>query len=500
MWHWKECIIFTPQGAKPLKHCKTKGKVIKMFDHELKAFTYLSSGNHSKLTLLRQIFTKEKEKVMRGVLCFQVNLNLTVKSFLKVEVKIKQIDGVRKRLVFSTSFKEELHTPLHSQIPLRLIKELSETWALLVIDLNQYLDSNCYAIDEMSLQGNFKLRFIFLSCHETLKNKTDAVVWHESDEGETLLPDVYREKLLPCIFKVQRVDDLATMNPNGKMLKTKIVAFGRTTNVKLRPKSARHAKSHKHSKRTASCSGSSSEEESNLNFTKVAIVEDETKLKDSTDETFEYEEEEKENVDVNLPQDANEVSEVLTLLKKKQKKVVDKSIKAILSESANPPVLCLPDGQGSGLKQVMTRVDEEDEEISELNLSLSLESPVEEATNNASLEQENVFMTNNMLLESNLEEESKSQLPAKLDSTESLDNKSLDQELQWMNSSQSLKEDSKVASEDVIVENDDDLIVANSCLQDSLDLQSDEDLDLEFDSVKGLYFCPSTKKYYEVND
>lgn len=157
--------IFSPTGKDPFKFasCRADLNTAKFYDRSIKGYAVvLDSEGHSPVF---QTPKKDSESlgIVQSILCLQLQ-RLPGKS-CSVEFIVRDDAKQRRRLHFSTKFREKTCNPLHAQLPWTVSEQMEEMWITWVVDLDQLCQS-CFhssfvSLEQMRIYGSSRLRKVF---------------------------------------------------------------------------------------------------------------------------------------------------------------------------------------------------------------------------------------------------------------------------------------------------------------------------------------------------
>ena len=160
-------VVFKSSGSRPLDRCCAKGAVTRVYDRSAKGYVLTLSGGRSTSVLL-----PKKKNASLGLTPSRPFLVMQIfvprgRPFT-TEIIISDDKLTRRRLVFSTAFKEELYGELHAQIPLHGLER--GKWTNLVVDMLS-ITNECFeddtggssfrVCDNITVHSVCKLRNIF---------------------------------------------------------------------------------------------------------------------------------------------------------------------------------------------------------------------------------------------------------------------------------------------------------------------------------------------------
>ena len=158
-------VVFTTSGRQPLDRCCATGSVARIYDRSAKGFVLTLSGGRSTKVLLPQ-----KKGASLGLTASRPFLVMQIYVPLgrpfTTELVISDEKLTRRRLVFSTAFKDELFDELHAQLPLHTLGR--GKWTNFVIDMLGIM-GHCFGdvgqtfrvCDSVAMHSICKLRNIF---------------------------------------------------------------------------------------------------------------------------------------------------------------------------------------------------------------------------------------------------------------------------------------------------------------------------------------------------
>ena len=160
-------VVFKSSGSKPLERCLSNGSVSRVYDKTSKGYVLALSGGRST----NVHFPKKKTASLgltptRPYLVLQVYVPIG-RPFTS-EVIISDDKLTRRRLIFSTAFKEELYGELHAQISLQNLER--GKWLNLCIDMLSIMDicfendgkTNFRVCDAITVSSVCKLRNVYV--------------------------------------------------------------------------------------------------------------------------------------------------------------------------------------------------------------------------------------------------------------------------------------------------------------------------------------------------
>lgn len=158
--------IFSPAGKDPFKiaACRADLNTAKFYDREIKGYTILldSESHHPVFQTPKK--DSETLGVIQPVLCLQAR-HIAGKS-CSIELVVKDDQKQRRRLHFSTKFREQTCNALHAQLPWAILAEIAEDfWVTWIADLKT-LCEKCFhsgfaSLESIRLFGSCRLRKIF---------------------------------------------------------------------------------------------------------------------------------------------------------------------------------------------------------------------------------------------------------------------------------------------------------------------------------------------------
>jgi len=156
--------ILSPQGANPTRDWKVSG-VQRLFDKVLKGYVFHVTGN-ALMRLPRE--DKPRLGLVQPILVLQVYLPQG-KPF-SVEIGITDQTRTRRRLLFSSAFKETSTNPLHARFPLvdssRLEKVQRNCWVSLCFDVEAMVPKawpgqHYKTLDSLQISPDCRLRKVY---------------------------------------------------------------------------------------------------------------------------------------------------------------------------------------------------------------------------------------------------------------------------------------------------------------------------------------------------
>ena len=160
-------VVFKSSGSKPLDRCHSGGTVTRVYDKSSKGYVLALSGGRS--TSVR--FPKKRTASLgltsaRPYLILQVYV--PVGRPFTSEIVISDDKLTRRRLIFSTAFKEELYGELHAQISLQNLER--GKWLNLCINMLSLMDicfehdgkTNFRVVDAITVNSVCKLRNVYV--------------------------------------------------------------------------------------------------------------------------------------------------------------------------------------------------------------------------------------------------------------------------------------------------------------------------------------------------
>ena len=129
--------VFGANGSNPTANWKVTGTVQKVYDKALKSHVFVCDGGPSaKMQLPKD--DRRSLGLVQPYLALQINVPDS-KPFA-LELSISDTARARRRLLFSTSFREAVCTPLHTRVPLGSLPR--GVWVTLVLDMAFLTSSN----------------------------------------------------------------------------------------------------------------------------------------------------------------------------------------------------------------------------------------------------------------------------------------------------------------------------------------------------------------------
>jgi hypothetical protein len=160
-------VVFKSSGSKPLERCLSSGSVSRVYDKTSKGYVLALSGGRST----NVHFPKKKTASLgltstRPYLVLQVYV--PVGRPFTCEVVISDDKLTRRRLIFSTAFKEELYGELHAQISLQNLER--GRWLNVCIDMLSIMGvcfendgkTNFRVCDAITVSSVCKLRSVYV--------------------------------------------------------------------------------------------------------------------------------------------------------------------------------------------------------------------------------------------------------------------------------------------------------------------------------------------------
>ena len=160
-------VVFKSSGSKPLERCLSSGSVSRVYDKTSKGYVLALSGGRST----NVHFPKKKSASLgltstRPYLVLQVYV--PVGRPFTCEVVISDDKLTRRRLIFSTAFKEELYGELHAQISLQNLER--GRWLNVCIDMLSIMGvcfendgkTNFRVCDAITVSSVCKLRSVYV--------------------------------------------------------------------------------------------------------------------------------------------------------------------------------------------------------------------------------------------------------------------------------------------------------------------------------------------------
>lgn len=129
--------VFSAGGSNPTSNWKVSGAVQRVYEKSVKGYVFQCEGGPSAKMQL-----PKDERRLLGLLQPYLVFQLLVpagKPFA-LELSISDTTRARRRLLFSTSFREPSRTPLHSRLPLSALQR--DVWLNLTFDLVDLVASN----------------------------------------------------------------------------------------------------------------------------------------------------------------------------------------------------------------------------------------------------------------------------------------------------------------------------------------------------------------------
>eukprot|EP00742_Colponemidia_sp_Colp-10_P003627 GILJ01003861.1.p1 GENE.GILJ01003861.1~~GILJ01003861.1.p1 ORF type:complete len:847 (+),score=73.44 GILJ01003861.1:39-2543(+) len=168
--------IFSTQGSNPVALWKVTAGIQKVLDKTVKGYVYSIDGTQSRMQLPKD--EKKGLGLVQPHLIFQIYL--PVGRPLTLEVGVSDSGKTRRRLLFSSAFKETVSTPLHARIPIHVIRR--GTWLNLALDMvslvSQNFRGNTYrSVDFIAVGGVCKLRRIFSMRDAPLDTSDDDMIY-----------------------------------------------------------------------------------------------------------------------------------------------------------------------------------------------------------------------------------------------------------------------------------------------------------------------------------
>lgn len=156
--------VFTAQGKDPTAHWKFTGSsgIRKEFDKTVRSYVYVLDG--SAATTKIQLPKDAKHSL--GLIQRHIVLQIFVPkgADFSVDLGIQDLTGSKRRLHFSTAIRETNTTPLHSKVPLGLLRR--DIWLNLCLDLSGFVTDTWMgqtykSLESICLSANCRLRRIF---------------------------------------------------------------------------------------------------------------------------------------------------------------------------------------------------------------------------------------------------------------------------------------------------------------------------------------------------
>ena len=129
--------VFDPKGSNPTQNWKLSGPVQKVYDKAVKGYIFhCDGGPNAKMQLPKD--DRRSLGLVQPYLVLQVCVSMT-KPFA-LELSLTDTARARRRLLFSTSFREAVCTPLHTRVPLGEVQR--GVWVNLTFDMADLTATN----------------------------------------------------------------------------------------------------------------------------------------------------------------------------------------------------------------------------------------------------------------------------------------------------------------------------------------------------------------------
>ena len=160
-------VVFKSSGSKPLERCQSGGSVTRVYDKSSKGYVLaLSGGRSTSVRFPKKRTTSLGLTSSRPYLILQVYL--PIGRPFTCEVVVSDDKLTRRRLIFSTAFKEELYGELHAQISLQNLER--GKWLNLCINMLSLMDicfehdgkTNFRVVDAITVNSVCKLRNVYV--------------------------------------------------------------------------------------------------------------------------------------------------------------------------------------------------------------------------------------------------------------------------------------------------------------------------------------------------
>ncbi|XP_013404893.1 uncharacterized protein C3orf67 homolog [Lingula anatina] len=172
--------VFSAQGKDPVANWKLSGGsgIRKVYDKEVKSYIYSLEGSGATTKMHIPKDSKQSLTLVQRFLVFQVWVPKG--GDFSIEVGITDLSNSKRRLHLSTSSKEANPNPLHSKIPLSVIKR--GIWTNLCLDMvslvgETWRGQTYKAIESITLSANCRVRRIFTMKVQPADNTDDEELY-----------------------------------------------------------------------------------------------------------------------------------------------------------------------------------------------------------------------------------------------------------------------------------------------------------------------------------
>ena len=161
--------VWAATGSDPTQNWAIGSGVQKAYDKPVKGYIYRCDGSPSA----KMQFPKEPRTPLGLVQPYlTLQIELTVDKPFSLELCISDAARTRRRLLFSTSFREAVCTPLHTRVPLDGVPRGG--WVNLTLDLPALVDANFGGatfgrLESLALGGACRLRKIMTLMEATVR-------------------------------------------------------------------------------------------------------------------------------------------------------------------------------------------------------------------------------------------------------------------------------------------------------------------------------------------
>ncbi|GKT15571.1 putative multi-domain containing protein, partial [Aduncisulcus paluster] len=155
-------VLLEGKGGNPLKNWGfTKHCTQKIYSKDIKSFVFSVAGGAGSRLFIPKASAKQNLNLHFPYVVFQ--LSIPPSQSFAFEIAVNGTDGTRRRLFFSTAFRDQKITPLHARIPLHAVMG---KWVNLVIDvaglLGLYFDISFAYLSEIVINPNANIHRIFV--------------------------------------------------------------------------------------------------------------------------------------------------------------------------------------------------------------------------------------------------------------------------------------------------------------------------------------------------
>eukprot|EP01039_Chlorochromonas_danica_P002890 gene2888-3155_t len=170
--------IFSPTGKEPFKYASCRTDISgRSYDRSIKGYSIPLDYDSQSPSFQMPRKDSESLGIIQSILCIQ--LKRFPRKNCSLELILRDQAKQRRRLHFSTKFREHTSNHLHAQLPWTLPPDVEEEfWITWIIDLNMICDvcfqSSFSSLEQIKFYGSSHLRKIFSIPHSNLDGISEA--------------------------------------------------------------------------------------------------------------------------------------------------------------------------------------------------------------------------------------------------------------------------------------------------------------------------------------